>query len=116
MIRAQGYDVSHAMLYQDNKSAILLEVNGKLSSSKKTKHIKMKFFFIKDQVEKGDVKIEHLGTDKMWVDILTKPKQGKAFRRDRAKLMNREEDWQEPIASPTEGPSSEPGPTRLIHA
>ena len=52
MIRAQGYDVSHAMLYQDNKSAILLEVNGKLSSSKKTKHIKMKFFFIKDQAEK----------------------------------------------------------------
>ena len=116
MIRAQGYDVSHAMLYQDNKSAILLEVNGKLSSSKKTKHIKMKFFFIKDQVEKGDVKIEHLGTEDMWVDILTKPKQGKAFRRDRAKLMNCEEDWQEPTVSPAKGPSPGPGPIRAIHA
>ena len=35
----------------------------------------------------------------MWVDVLTKPKQGKAFRRDRAKLMNCLIDWQEPGAS-----------------
>ena len=95
-IRSQGYDVKHALLYQDNKSAILLEVNGKLSSSKRTKHIKMKYFFIKDQVEQGEVKIEHLGTKSMWVDILTKPKQGSAFRTDRAKLMNCPVDWQEP--------------------
>ena len=95
-IRAQGYDVKHALLYQDNRSAILLEINGKLSSSKKTKHIKMKYFFIKDQVDQGEVKIEHLGTEDMWVDMLTKPKQGKAFRIDRAKLMNCPVDWQEP--------------------
>jgi len=43
-IRAQGYRVKHALLYQDNKSAILLELHGKLSSGKRTKHIKMKFF------------------------------------------------------------------------
>ncbi len=52
----------------------------------------MKFFFIKDQVEKGDVKIEYLGTEDIWVDILTKPEQGKAFQRDQAKLMNCEEE------------------------
>ena len=112
MIRAQGYDVSHALLYQDNKSAILLEVNGKLSSSKKTKHIKMTFFFIKGQVEKGDVKIEHLGTEEMWADVLTKPKQGKAFRRDRAKLMNCDENWQEPVTLL----EKESCPVRAIHA
>ena len=95
-IRAQGFDMTHALLYQDNKSAILLELNGKLSSSKRTKHIKMKYFFIKDQVDKGEVKIEHLGTEDMWVDVLTKPKQGKPFRKDRAKLMNCPIDWQEP--------------------
>ena len=33
-LRAQGHDVSHALMCQDNKSAILLEVNGRLSSSK----------------------------------------------------------------------------------
>ena len=42
------------------------------------------------------MRIEHLGTEDMWVDVLTKPKQGKAFRKDRAKLMNCALDWQEP--------------------
>ena len=73
-LRAQGYNTKHALLYQDNRSAILLEVNGKLSSSKKSKHIKMKFFFVKNQVDRGDIVIKHLGTESMWVDVLTKPK------------------------------------------
>ena len=36
-IQEQGYEMSHATIYQDNKSAILLETNGKMSSSKRTK-------------------------------------------------------------------------------
>ena len=78
-IRNQGYNMSHTLLYQDNRSAILLEVNGRLSSSKRTKHIKMKYSYIKDQIDRGEVKVEYKGTEDMWVDILTKPKQGKAF-------------------------------------
>ncbi len=35
----QGYDMDPSILYQDNMSAILLEKNGKASSSKRTKHI-----------------------------------------------------------------------------
>ena len=35
----QGYNVTDNILYQDNKSAILLERNGKLSISKQTKHM-----------------------------------------------------------------------------
>ena len=93
LIRAQDYNVSHAMLYQDNNSAILLEVDGKLSSSKKTKYTKMKFFFVKDQVDKGEIEVKHLGTEDMRVDVLAKPKQGKPFCKDRAKLINCVEDW-----------------------
>ena len=53
----------------------------------------------------------------MWVDILTKPKQGKAFRRDRAKLMNCPIDWQEPGVTCSEEVKSKDkpkfaGPTR----
>ena len=43
-LQAQGFDTSHALIYQDNKSTILLEINGKQSSSKRTKHIRMKYF------------------------------------------------------------------------
>ena len=32
--------------------------------------------------------IEHQPTDMMWLDVLTKPKQGKGFRMDRSMLMN----------------------------
>jgi Trk-type K+ transport system membrane component len=35
-LQSQGYGVKEAIIYQDNKSAILLEKNGKASSSKRT--------------------------------------------------------------------------------
>ena len=40
-MKAQGIEVSDNILYQDNKSAILLEKNGRASSSKRTKHIEI---------------------------------------------------------------------------
>ena len=45
-------------------------------------------FFITDRIEHGDMVVEWLPTDKMWVDINTKPKAGAGFRRDRAVMMN----------------------------
>ena len=35
----QGWSIKETIIHQDNKSAILLENNGKLSSSNRTKHI-----------------------------------------------------------------------------
>ncbi len=72
----QGYDMDPSILYQDNMSAILLEKNGKSSSSKQTKHIKVKYFYIKEKVDNGEIEIEHCPTDQMWTDINTKPKTG----------------------------------------
>ena len=43
-LEAQGYDVTDNIIYQDNKSAIILEKNGKSYSGKRTKHINMRFF------------------------------------------------------------------------
>ena len=42
---AQGYGVKRTVLKQDNKSSILLEQNGRASSSKRTKHIQIHYFF-----------------------------------------------------------------------
>ena len=42
---AQGYDIKNNIVYQDNKSAILLETNGIGSSSKRTHHINIHCFF-----------------------------------------------------------------------
>jgi hypothetical protein len=92
-LQEQGYGTTHALVYQDNKSAILLETNGKMSSSKRTKHIKMKYFFIKDKVDSGEVQIEHLPTEKMWIDMHTKPSQGIRFETDRSELQNVPVHW-----------------------
>ncbi len=76
----QRYDMEPLLLYQDNMSAILLKMIGKASSLKRTKHIKVKYFFIKEKVDNGEIVIEHCPTEQMWSDINTKPKQGKVFR------------------------------------
>ena len=68
--------MSHALIYQDNKSSILLEVNGKMLSRKRTKHIKSKYFFVTDKVAKGEVVIEHKPTKEMWIDVI--PSQSRA--------------------------------------
>jgi len=57
-MEAQGYEVHDNVLYQDNKSAMLLEKNGKASSTKCTKHINIQYFFITDHIANGDLSIE----------------------------------------------------------
>ncbi len=49
--------------------------------------MKAKFFFIKDWVDKGEIKVIDCPAEEMWADILTKPLQGLAFRTMRAVLM-----------------------------
>ena len=39
-------------------------------------------------MESWEVSIKHKPTNKMWSDVLTKPKQGKPFRQDRTMTMN----------------------------
>ena len=75
------------ILFEDNLSTINLAVNGTFSSSKRTKHIKARYLFIKDKIEEGEVEIRYCPTEKMWSDVLNKPKQGGTFRKDSAMLM-----------------------------
>ena len=42
----QGYKVNNNIVFQDNKSTMLLERNGKSLSGKRTKHINVQYFFI----------------------------------------------------------------------
>jgi hypothetical protein len=95
-IQAQGYNTECVGLYQDNISTQLLIKNGKMSSGKRNKHIKVKFFFIKDRVDDGEVKVLDCPTKKMWADIMTKPLQGTAFRVLRAEVMNCDVNYKDP--------------------
>jgi hypothetical protein len=86
-LEGQGYNVDECILNQDNMSAILLETNGKQSSSRRTKHIRVRYFFIKDRLSNGDITLKHCPTGEMLADHFTKPLQGAIFRKFRAEIQ-----------------------------
>ena len=80
--------MTHNILYQDNKSTILLAKNGRGSSSKWTKNIDNRYFLVKDKIDPGELEVQHCGTKEMWSHVLTKPLQGRAYCEMRSNLMN----------------------------
>ena len=57
-------------IFCDNKSALLYSNNNR--SSTKSKHIDIKFLIVKERVQSGQVSIEHIRTNCMVADPLTK--------------------------------------------
>ena len=92
-IKAQGYEIKQNILYQDNKSTILLIENGRKSVGKQSRAINICYFFIADQQEKVLVNVKYCPTTHMWADPMTKPLQGSEFKRGADRLMGRSKDW-----------------------
>jgi hypothetical protein len=86
IIIGQGYAAKSAVLYQDNMSTIALIKKGR-STSARTRHIAMRYFFIMDREDGGEVTVRHMGTNDIAAGGLTKPLQGDSFRRSREKLL-----------------------------
>jgi len=83
----QGYPRKPAVLFQDNMSAIQLLNNGKKSSDR-TKHMQIRYFWLKERIETGELRVVYLPTESMWADMLTKPLQGELFKKFRALVLN----------------------------
>jgi len=86
-MEAQGYGINRNVLYQDNKSTILLENNGKRSSSKRTRAINIRYFFLTDQIEKGRLQVVYCPTEDMTADYFSKPLQGTLFQKFKREIM-----------------------------
>jgi len=84
----QGHYVPMTTIYQDNKSNILLAENGKSSSSKRTRHINIWYFFITDKIKKGELQVAFCPTTNMLADFFTKPLQGSTFKRMQSIILN----------------------------
>ena len=87
-LEAQGYNMGLSDVYQDNQSAMVLEKNGKASSSRRTHHINIRYFFVTDRVVKGEVIIRYCPAKEMLADFFTKPLQGTPFRKFCDLIMN----------------------------
>jgi hypothetical protein len=88
VLEAQGYKMTDSKLYQDNQSAMLLEKNGKKSSSKRTRLINIQYFFVADMVQAKEVSVNYCPKRDMTGDLFTKLLQGSKFQTFRDQIMN----------------------------
>ena len=72
-----GLYFDHTPIKCDNTSAINLSKNPIQHS--RTKHIEIRHHFLRDHVQKGDIELQYIHTDKQLVDIFTKPLDEKRF-------------------------------------
>ena len=89
-LEAQGYQIKESVLEQDNESAIKLERNGRMSAGQKSRHINIRYFWIKDRTKNAGIKIRHCPTLEMLADFFTKPLQGNLFRHFRDVILGYE--------------------------
>jgi hypothetical protein len=59
------------VIFCDNQSCIKMTENPMFHD--KTKHIEIRYHYIRDMVQKGVVKLQYVGTDEQVVDVSTKP-------------------------------------------
>jgi hypothetical protein len=96
-LEAQGYPMRPSVVHQDNQSAMLLEANERGSSSKRTRHMNIRYFFVADCQERNQIILTYCPTDEMIGDFFTKPLGGAKFRRFQNIIMNCDVDEYGPV-------------------
>ena len=86
-MEAQGYPLKNNILLQDNQSAIRIEKNGRNSCTGNSRHVNIRYFFVKDRVDKGEISVKYCPTHLMLADFFTKPLNGKLFHLFRDVIM-----------------------------
>ena len=51
----------------------MMEVNGQNSCTGNSRHIDIRYFFVKDQIDQGHLTVEYCPTEQMLADFFTKP-------------------------------------------
>ena len=76
---SQGVTVKKNIIYQDNKSTVLLKVKGKKSSGKRIRHLNIQYFHVTDAVAKQECKVSWIPCEGMYTDYMTKAQVGLEF-------------------------------------
>ena len=90
-IIAQGHGDQPATIFQDNLSCMALIEKGK-STSMRSRHIQIRYFWVKERVDNGEAVITHMRSEAMGpANALTKPLVGSQFLEERRQLTNWED-------------------------
>ena len=79
-----GEECSQVALLCDSTSAVSVAKNPVLHST--TKHIEVRYHFLRDNVEKGNISLSYVPTQDQLADIFTKPLDQVTFTRLRGEL------------------------------
>jgi hypothetical protein len=93
-LRDYGYKLTKVPLLCDNESAIRMADNPVEHSC--TKHIAIRYHFLRDHQQQGDIEIAYINTKEQLADIFTKPLDEKTFTKLRHELNildSRNFDW-----------------------
>jgi hypothetical protein len=83
-LRDYGYKLTKVPLLCDNESAIRMADNPVEHS--RTKHIAIRYHFLRDHQQRGDIEIAYINTKEQLADIFTKPLDEKTFTKLRHEL------------------------------
>jgi hypothetical protein len=83
-LRDNGYKLNKVPLLCDNESAICMAYNPVEHS--RTKHVDIRYHFLKDHQQWGDIAIEYVSTHDKLADTFTKPLDEKTFSKLRNEL------------------------------
>ena len=61
-VQGQGYTVESNIMFQYNHRTVCLMLNGKKYILKNTKHINVRYFFVKDMINRGEMLVEYCPT------------------------------------------------------
>ncbi len=79
MLLEFGYPQETVPMYVDSQCAMQMLQQG-TGSFKRAKHIKVRFFWMKELLDNGSLKLIYMPTDELVADILTKPLTGWKFQ------------------------------------
>ena len=91
MLGLFNLDLDTTMILHDNQICIKMMENPMFHD--RSKHIEIQYFYIKDMMHKGAIKLQYVSTDEQLSDVLTKPLSRVKFKyfQDKLGVENEEE-------------------------
>ena len=86
-LESQGYVINDNVLFQDNESTIKMQTNGRRSCTGNSRHVHIRYFFVKNLIDRKQIRVVYCPTGKMLADFFTKPLQGELYRYFRNIIM-----------------------------
>ena len=85
-LESQGYFQPPTVVFQDNMSTMVMANKGE-GNPNNSRHINIRYFYIKELIDSGEITVKYCPTSEMKADLLTKPLIGNNFFKLRQMIL-----------------------------